>query len=64
MTTDVGSLFVCFICHPFIFLVKYLLNFAHLKNWVRDTWMAQLEEHATLDLTVMTLSPTLGVEIK
>ena len=30
---------------------------------VRGTWLAQLVEHATLDLRVVGLSPTLGVEI-
>ena len=29
----------------------------------RDTWLAQSEEHVTLDLRLMSLSPTLGVEI-
>ena len=30
---------------------------------LRGTWLAQSVEHATLDLWVMSLSPTLGVEI-
>ena len=30
-------------------------------NW--GAWLAQLEEHATLDLRVMSSSPTLDVEI-
>lgn len=30
---------------------------------VQDTWLAQLKEHATLDLRVMSSSPMLGVEI-
>ena len=29
----------------------------------RGTWLAQSVEHATLDLGVVTLSPTFGVEI-
>ena len=29
----------------------------------RDTWLAQLVEHATLDLGVVSLSPMWGVEI-
>ena len=30
---------------------------------IRGTWLALLEEHVTLDLGVLSLSPTLGVEI-
>ena len=33
------------------------------KNSIWDTWLAQLEEHATLDLGVVSSSPTLSVEI-
>ena len=33
------------------------------KTNFRGSWLAQSEEHATLDLGVMGLSPTLGVEI-
>ena len=29
----------------------------------RGAWLAQSEEHATLDLVVMSSSPTLGTEI-
>ena len=29
----------------------------------RDTWLAQSEKHATLDLGVVSSSPTLGVEV-
>jgi len=29
----------------------------------RSTWLAQLEEHATLDLKVVSSSLTMGVEI-
>lgn len=28
-----------------------------------DTWLAQSEKHATLDLEVTSLSPVLGIEI-
>lgn len=28
-----------------------------------STWVAQLEEHETFDLTVVSLRPTLGVQI-
>lgn len=30
---------------------------------LRDTWMAQAMEHATFDLRVVSVSPTVGVEI-
>ena len=30
---------------------------------MKGTWLAQLVEHVTLDLGVLGLSPTLGVEI-
>jgi len=30
--------------------------------WKGGTWLAQSVDHATLDLKVMSLSPTLGVE--
>ena len=33
-----------------------------LKAAVRDAWLAQPVQHATLDLTVMSSSPALGVE--
>ena len=29
----------------------------------QDAWLAQSEEHVTLDLGVMSLSPTLGIEL-
>ena len=32
-------------------------------NFTRDAWLAQLLEHATRDLEVVSLSPMLGVEI-
>ena len=31
------------------------------EKW--DTWLAQLVEHATLDLRVVSLSPVLGIEL-
>jgi len=34
-----------------------------IKPFLRGAWLAQSEEHAILDLRVMSLSPTLGVEI-
>ena len=34
----------------------------NVLSW--DAWLTQLEEHATLDLGVVSLSPKLGVEIK
>ena len=34
------------------------------KNYkTKATWLAQSVEHATLDLEVVSLSPTLGIEI-
>ena len=33
------------------------------KGPVPDTWLAQSEEYAALDLRVMSLSPILGIEI-
>ena len=30
---------------------------------IRSAWLAQSVEHATLDLGIVSLSPTLGVEI-
>ena len=36
----------------------------HFKNQSGGTYVAQWEEHGTLDLRVVSLSPTLGVEIK
>lgn len=37
--------------------------FIQVKN-LCSAWLAQLKEHATLDLGVVNLSPLLGVEIK
>ena len=34
-----------------------------LKYHLQGCWLAQSEEHATLDYGVMSLSPMLGVEI-
>ena len=34
------------------------------KKAKRSAWLAQLVEHVTLDIGVMSLSPTLGAEIK
>jgi len=34
-----------------------------LKSEDRDAWLAQSVEHATLDLGVMSSSPTLGTEL-
>ena len=36
---------------------------SEICNSFRGTWLAQYIEHATLDLRVVNLSPTLGVEI-
>ena len=33
-----------------------------VKNYDRGTWPAQLEEHLTLDLGVVSLSPIVGIE--
>ena len=33
------------------------------KNHTGGGWLAPSEEHGTLDLRVMSLSPTLGIEI-
>jgi len=33
------------------------------KTVPRGAWLAQWEEHATLDLGLMSSSPTMGVEI-
>lgn len=33
------------------------------KHFDKDTWLAQLKEHVTLDLQVVGQSPTWGVEI-
>ena len=39
-------------------------NYANEKNeTIRGAWLAQWEEHVTLGLWVMSLSPTLGTEI-
>ena len=38
-------------------------QFAFQKANIGATWLAQLEEHVTLDLGVMGSSPTLGAEI-
>ena len=34
-----------------------------IENYPRGTWLAQSVEHTTLDLRVISLSPTLAVEI-
>ena len=34
-----------------------------IKNISRGTWLAQSVEHATLDLGVVSLSPTPGVKL-
>lgn len=34
-----------------------------LKDFVQDTWLAQLEERANLDIGVLSLSPMLDIEI-
>ena len=33
------------------------------ERYWQNAWLAQLMEHVTLDLRVMSLSPALGVEI-
>ena len=35
----------------------------HLTPKKRGAWLAHLEKHVTLDLRVVSLSPTLGIEI-
>lgn len=40
----------------------YFLHFEDSER-LRGAWLAQSVEHATLDLGVMSLSPTLGVDI-
>ena len=47
---------------------KYVLFYSHAAFIKTDhlgvpRWLAQSEEHVTLDLMFMNLSPTLGVEI-
>ena len=34
-----------------------------LKNELQGAWLTHLEEHATLDIGVMSSSPMLGVEV-
>lgn len=52
---------------PFLFF--HYPIFSHLgKDLLRDmsawgAWLVQLTVHVTLDLRVMSLSPTLGIEI-
>lgn len=41
-------------------MIRYI---SIIRKGMRDTWLAQLVEHATLDLGVMGSSPVLGVEI-
>ena len=36
---------------------------SHTKHKIKGAWLVQLVEHATLDLRVVGLSPTVGVEI-
>ena len=43
--------------------ISQLLQMPLEMNDVRGTWLAQLVGHATLDLGVVSLSPTMGVEI-
>ena len=40
-----------------------MLNFISQKCYSRGAWLAQLEEHVTLNLGVVSSSPTLGIEI-
>lgn len=44
-----------------IYMFLFLVRVDFLKFW-KSIWVAQLVEHAILDLKVMTSSPTLGVE--
>jgi len=46
-----------------MFKISFILSDNPLKNLSRGTWLAQSAEHATLDLTVLSSSPMLGVEI-
>ena len=65
-------LWICFssvqifiICKCYFFKKKNTM-FIYLffkSNMVQGTWLAQSVEHATLDLGVVSASPTLGVEI-
>ena len=41
--------------------LKRILQTLKMVFW--GTWLTQLEEHATLDLGVVSLSPMMGVEI-
>ena len=47
------------------FLEQYILRELRGQKGggIRGTWLAQLVKHATLDLGVVSSSPTLGVEI-
>ena len=47
----------------FVILSKSADIFVLEINLVRGTWQAQSEEHVTLDLRVMSSSPTVSVEI-
>ena len=41
----------------------HLLSFLYIISYRGGTWLAQLVEHATLDLGVVRLSPMLGIDI-
>ena len=43
----------------------YLSRYPELKKFksLRGSWLAQSEEHATLDLGVVSSSPTLGIDV-
>ena len=46
------------------FILMKLINVVYFKVYkCQGAWLAQLVEHVTLDLGVVSLSPTLGVEI-
>ena len=48
---------------PAVSLLSGPESFEFKSGKERSTWLAQSEEHAILDLGVVSLSPTLGVEI-
>ena len=60
-----NSFYLC----EFQLLIYTILEFETGKNWIsfkiltRGAWLAQSEEHVTLDLGVISSSPTWGVEI-
>ena len=50
--------------YPWLMALGVLWNqFLQLEIWGSEIWLAQLVEHVTLDLRVMSLGPTVGMEI-